>query len=116
MRYVAAYLLASIGGKRNPSVADIEKILGSVGIAVDMERLNKVISELEGKNLDELIAQGQSKLVSVTAGSGTAVTAHPEETGSVASGEKKEEKKVEKKEEMSDYESDSECGLGDIFG
>ncbi|CAB3371257.1 Hypothetical predicted protein [Cloeon dipterum] len=101
MRYVAAYLLASIGGKRNPSVADIEKILGSVGIAVDMERLNNVISELEGKNLDELIAQGQSKLVSMTAGKDTAVTV---ETGSVASEEKKEVVKKEEDEDESDDE------------
>lgn len=58
MRYVAAYLLSSLGGKDNPSSADIEKILSSVGIEIDSERVNKVIGELKGKNLEEVIAAG----------------------------------------------------------
>ena len=54
MRYVAAYLLAVLGGNENPTAADIEKILGSVGIDVDGEKLGKVISELKGKNISEV--------------------------------------------------------------
>ena len=42
MRYVAAYLLATLGGTKNPSKADIEKILESVGLDVDQEQLDKV--------------------------------------------------------------------------
>lgn len=42
MRYVAAYLLAGLGGNANPSAADIEKILSSVGIEVDKDKLKKV--------------------------------------------------------------------------
>lgn len=59
MRYVAAYLLAVLGGKANPAGGDIEKILSSVGIEADQEKLKKVISELNGKSIDELIAQGK---------------------------------------------------------
>ena len=44
MRYVAAYLLATLGGNRNPSKGDLEKILESVGLEVDDERLDKVSS------------------------------------------------------------------------
>lgn len=58
MRYVAAYLLAVLGGKTAPNQTDIEKILSSVGIEVDAEKLKKVISELNGKNLDDVISQG----------------------------------------------------------
>jgi large subunit ribosomal protein LP2 len=58
MRYVAAYLLAALGGKDNPNSADIEKILSSVGIEADTEKLKKVIGELNGKNIEELIAAG----------------------------------------------------------
>ena len=43
MRYVAAYLLAVLGGNKNPSNSDLEKILGAVGLEVDCERLSKVI-------------------------------------------------------------------------
>lgn len=43
MRYVAAYLLAVLGGNTSPSAKDIKNILGSVGIEADDERLNKVL-------------------------------------------------------------------------
>lgn len=59
MRYVAAYLLAVLGGKVSPAAADVEKILSSVGIEADGEKLKKVISELSGKNVEELIEQGE---------------------------------------------------------
>lgn len=55
MRYVASYLLAALGGNSNPSAKDIKKILDSVGIEADDERLNKVISELNGKNIEDVI-------------------------------------------------------------
>lgn len=59
MRYVAAYLLAVLGGKTSPSQNDIEKILSSVGIEADGEKLKKVITELNGKSVDDVIAQGK---------------------------------------------------------
>lgn len=59
MRYVAAYLLAVLGGKASPAAADVEKILSSVGIEADGEKLKKVISELNGKSVEELIEQGK---------------------------------------------------------
>lgn len=60
MRYVAAYMLAVLGGKTSPSQNDIEKILSSVGIETDAEKLKKVITELNGKSMDELVAKGMS--------------------------------------------------------
>lgn len=42
MRYVAAYLLATLGGNENPSKEDVQKILESVGLDVDDEKLSKV--------------------------------------------------------------------------
>lgn len=59
MRYVAAYLLAVLGGKASPAAADVEKILSSVGIEADGEKLKKVISELNGKDVEELMAAGK---------------------------------------------------------
>lgn len=46
MRYVAAYLLAALGGNENPEAKDIKKILESVGIEADDTRLGKVQSSL----------------------------------------------------------------------
>nr|XP_057910550.1 60S acidic ribosomal protein P2 [Doryrhamphus excisus] len=111
MRYVAAYLLAVLGGNTSPSAKDIKAILGSVGIEADDERLNKVISELEGKNINEVMNSGLSKLASVPAG-GT--VAAPAPSGAAASAgaapAAAEEKKEEKKEESE--ESDEDMGFG----
>lgn len=59
MRYVAAYLLAALGGNESPSAENIEKILSSVGIEAEADKLNKVIAELKGKSLQTLIAEGK---------------------------------------------------------
>lgn len=65
MKYIAAYLLLQLGGKASPTAADITKLLGTVNIEVDKERLDKLLSELKDKSIDELIAEGSSKLSSV---------------------------------------------------
>ncbi|NWJ03750.1 RLA2 protein, partial [Crypturellus undulatus] len=68
MRYVAAYLLAVLGGNESPTSKDLKKILDSVGIETDDERVNKVvISELNGKNIEDVIAQGKCGLCAVAA-------------------------------------------------
>ena len=65
MRYVAAYLLAVLGGNSSPSEADLKKILSSVGIDADSVCMKKVISELNGKNLEEVMAEGNVCIVLV---------------------------------------------------
>ncbi|KAM3855699.1 large ribosomal subunit protein P2 isoform 1-T1 [Vipera latastei] len=111
MRYVAAYLLAVLGGNDSPSSKDLKKILDSVGIETDDERVNKVISELNGKNIEDVIAQGNSKLASMPAGGAVAVSsggsAAPAGGPAPAAAE---EKKEEKKEESE--ESDDDMGFG----
>ncbi|XP_069965781.1 large ribosomal subunit protein P2 [Bactrocera oleae] len=111
MRYVAAYLLAVLGGAENPKNADIEKILSSVGIEVDSERLTKVVKELNGKSVEELIAQGREKLSSMPAGGAAAAVAAPAGGAADAGGDKKEAKKEEKKEESESEDDDMGFGL-----
>ncbi|KAM5138508.1 large ribosomal subunit protein P2 [Mantella aurantiaca] len=112
MRYIASYLLSVLGGNDNPSIADLKKILDSVGIELDKERAEKVISELKGKKIDEVIAQGNTKLASMPSGGAVAVaaagSAAPAAGGSAAPAA--EEKKEEKKEESE--ESDEDMGFG----
>lgn len=112
---MAAYLLALLGGNKNPSEADISKILGSVGIEVDAEKVKKVISELTGKNIEEVIAKGSEKLASVPSGGGAvAVSAGaPAAAGGAADSPKKESKKEEKKEESEEEDDDMGFGLFD---
>lgn len=68
MRYIAAYLLLQTGGNASPSAADITKLLGAVGIDADEDRLSKLLSELEGKD----VASVRSTLLPFNP-----VTAHP---------------------------------------
>ncbi|XP_044126862.1 60S acidic ribosomal protein P2 [Bufo gargarizans] len=111
MRYVASYLLAVLGGNDSPSVADLKKILESVGIEMDKTRAEKVISELKGKKIDDVIAQGNTKLASMPAGGAVAVSASAGSAAPAAgSAAPAEEKKEEKKEESE--ESDEDMGFG----
>ena len=52
MRHIAAYLLLQIGGNASPSAADVKKVLGAVGIEADDDRLEKLIAELKGKDVN----------------------------------------------------------------
>ena len=54
MRNIAAYLLLQSGGNQNPSAADIKKLLATVGIETDVERLEKLVAELKGKSTAEV--------------------------------------------------------------
>ena len=54
MKYLAAYLLLALAGTEAPSAADIKAVLSSVGIDAEGDRLEKVISELQGKDLQEV--------------------------------------------------------------
>ncbi|XP_072164549.1 uncharacterized protein [Diadema setosum] len=108
MRYVAAYLLCALGGNSSPSAEDIKKVLGSVGIEADQEKLDKVISELSGKNLEELITEGKGKLASMPAGGAVAAAGG----GAAGGGGAAEEEKKEEKKEESEEESDDDMGFG----
>ncbi|KAG7493614.1 60S acidic ribosomal protein P2-like [Solea senegalensis] len=111
MRYVAAYLLAVLGGNTSPSAKDIKSILGSVGIEADDERLKKIINELNGKDINEVMNSGLSKLTSVPAGGAVAAPAAAAgAAGAGAAPAAAEEKKEEKKEESE--ESDEDMGFG----
>ncbi|EAL93305.1 hypothetical protein KXW98_009328 [Aspergillus fumigatus] len=108
MKHLAAYLLLALAGNTSPSSEDVKAVLSSVGIDADEERLNKLIAELEGKDLQELIAEGSTKLASVP--SGGAAAAAPAAAGAAAGGAAApaaEEKKEEEKEE-----SDEDMGFG----
>ena len=54
MRYVAAYLLAALGGNENPSADNLKAILESVGVGYDAERAASVVGQLKGKALAEV--------------------------------------------------------------
>jgi len=111
MRYVAAYLLAVLGGNESPANADIEKILSSVGVEFDGDRIKKIVGDLSGKNIEELIEAGREKLSSMPVGGAAAPGAAAPDAAAAAPAEaKKEEKKEESEEEDDDMGSARQKG------
>ncbi|THU71568.1 hypothetical protein C4D60_Mb04t02810 [Musa balbisiana] len=106
MKVVAAYLLALLGGNSHPSAGDITSILESVGAEVDVKRVNLLLSEVEGKDITELIAAGREKFASVPSGGAVAAVSVAGAGGAAAGAapaeEPKKEEKVEEKEESDD--------------
>ncbi|KAF2460085.1 60s acidic ribosomal protein-domain-containing protein [Lineolata rhizophorae] len=108
MKHLAAYLLLGLGGNTSPSASDIKGVLDSVGIEADDDRLEKLLSELEGKDIQELISAGTEKLASVPSGGAGAPGAAAAAGGAAPAAE---EAKVEEKEEEKE-ESDEDMGFG----
>ncbi|KAK9472135.1 ribosomal protein P2 [Dipodascopsis tothii] len=107
MKYLAAYLLLTVGGNTSPSASDIKSVLASVGVEAENDRISALISELEGKDIQELIAAGSEKLATVpTGGAGAGASA-----GAAAAGGAAEEAVEEEKEEEKE-ESDDDMGFG----
>ncbi|XP_059278203.1 large ribosomal subunit protein P2-like isoform X2 [Lycium ferocissimum] len=108
MKVIAAYLLAVLGGNTSPSAKDLKSILGCVGADADDDRIQLLLSQVEGKDITELIAAGREKLASVPSGGGAVAVAAP--GGGAAAAAPAEEKKEEKKEEAKE-ESDDDMGF-----
>ena len=63
MRHLAAYLLLTVGGNTKPTIEDVSNVLAQAGIETDSERLAALFAELQGKDVNELIALGKEKLM-----------------------------------------------------
>ena len=109
MKYVAAYLLASLNGA-SPSKDAVKSILESVGADINDEQFDKVFSELDGKNVDDVVSEGMGLLASVPSGG-----AAPAAGGAAAAAGAGEAAAAEEKKEESEAESDSDMGF-DLFG
>ncbi|CAH0490693.1 unnamed protein product [Peronospora farinosa] len=64
MRYIAAYLLAVLGGHPSPTENEVVKILQASGVEIDKERVAAIVKAMEGKNIEDVIAAGSKKLAS----------------------------------------------------
>nr|AAB48041.1 ribosomal P2 phosphoprotein [Alternaria alternata] len=110
MKHLAAYLLLGLGGNTSPSAADVKAVLESVGIEADSDRLDKLISELEGKDINELIASGPEKLASVPSGGAGGAAASGGAAAAGGSAEAEAAPEAAKEEEKE--ESDEDMGFG----
>merc|ERR1712168_611580 len=113
MRYVAAYLLAALGGNESPTTNDIKTILESVGVGYEEERASLVVNQCQGKSVAELIEAGSAKMASMPAGGGGGGGGAAAASGGDAAPAAVEEKKKEEKKASSDESgSDDDMGFG----
>jgi len=76
MRYIAALLLAQLANPRKPPTAeDIADILKAGNVEADKSRIQKLLSDVAGQNIQALINAGAVKMSAVGGGGGsTSVT------------------------------------------
>ena len=118
MKFVAAYLLAVLGGNQKPSADDVNAILAAAGAQTDDAKVKMLIEKLEGRNAYELIEEGKGLMATLGGcGGAAAAAAAGGAAGNGGAEGKKEEKEEEekKKEEEEEEEEDGDFGL-DLFG
>ena len=69
MLEIAALVLCKLGGK-DGSADDIKAVLEAAGAEVDEDALTKLTGDMEGKDVNELLAAGMEKLKDVPMGGG----------------------------------------------
>jgi large subunit ribosomal protein LP2 len=104
MKHIAAYALLVLGGKAEPTAADVEKVLKEAGAKGDADKIAALVEALKGKAFHELVAEGTKAMGSV----GSAAPAG----GAAAAGGAKEAAVEEKEEEVEEADVD----MGDLFG
>ena len=104
MKHFAAYALLVLGGKAEPSAADVEKVLTAAGLKGDEGKVAALCEAMKGKAFHDVVAGGLAKMA--TMGSAAPVAAAAET-------------KVEAKKEEAKPEEDEDEGLDgamDLFG
>lgn len=104
MKYIAAYALLVLGGKAEPSAADVEKVLKEAGIKSEGDHVERLITSLKGKKFHELVASGTKKMAAAGP-----VAAAPAGQAAPSTAKKAEAEKP-KEEEAADVD------MGGLFG
>ncbi|CAN0846441.1 60S acidic ribosomal protein P2 [Linum grandiflorum] len=108
MKLLATYLLAVLGGNTAPTADDLKSILGSVGADAEDVMIELLLSQVKGRDINELIAAGMEKMASSVPCGGGGGANGDAVAAPAAEAAKKEEEAVEE-------ESDEEMCL-DLFG
>eukprot|EP00594_Rhizosolenia_setigera_P002533 CAMPEP_0178947044 /NCGR_PEP_ID=MMETSP0789-20121207/4620_1 /TAXON_ID=3005 /ORGANISM="Rhizosolenia setigera, Strain CCMP 1694" /LENGTH=114 /DNA_ID=CAMNT_0020627099 /DNA_START=109 /DNA_END=453 /DNA_ORIENTATION=- len=95
MQEIAAYLLLKLAGKDGSS-DEITAVIEAAGGSADESALSTLLGDLEGKDVNELLAAGMDKLKDVKMGGGGGGAGGA--AGGDAAEEEEEEEKVEEEE------------------
>lgn len=95
MKYLAAYALVALSGKKDINAADIKKVLGDAQIAADDSDITRLLDSVKGKQIHQLIADGTKQI----GGSGPAPVAAGGKSEAKPAVAKEEPKKDDKKDD-----------------
>mmetsp|Transcript_2373 Transcript_2373/g.3582 ORF Transcript_2373/g.3582 Transcript_2373/m.3582 type:complete len:117 (-) Transcript_2373:144-494(-) len=108
MQEAAAYILLVLGGNNTPSADDVKGVLTAAGNAEPSDdSIAALVGDMEGKNVNDLLAEGMEKLKDVPMGGGGG-------GGGGAGGAAGGEDAVEEEEE--EIEEEQEAPAVDMFG
>jgi len=62
MKYLAAYALVALSGKKDITAADIKKVLGDAQIKADDADITRLFDAVKGKPIHQLIADGTKQI------------------------------------------------------
>ena len=98
------------GGNATPSKEDVSAVISSIGGEVDEAKLDVLFGDLEGKDINDLLASGEAAIKNISVGGGGAPAAASSSSGGAAAPAPKaaEKPKVE--------EVDALDGGMDMFG
>jgi large subunit ribosomal protein LP2 len=97
MHEVAALLLCKLGGQSG-SADEVKAVLTAAGLEPNEEALTKMITDMEGKELNDLLAAGAEKIKDVPFGGGGGGGGGGGAGGDAGEAEVQEEEKVEEEE------------------
>ena len=96
-------MLAVVGGNDKPAVADVKKILESVGASMDdaeTKQLEELVEEMAGKEIANVLEAGLKKVKSVGMGGGGGGGGGAAAGGAAPAAEAAKEESEEEEEEM----------------
>ncbi|KAF6008689.1 hypothetical protein HII12_003916 [Brettanomyces bruxellensis] len=108
VKYLAAYLLLTKAGKETPSKDDVTKVLEAAGAEIDEAKIDSLIESLKDKKVEDVIAQGQEKLSTVS-------IAAPAASADGKSSDDAADEEKEDAEEEEEEDDDMDMGM-DLFG
>lgn len=108
MSEAAALMLCALGGKSG-SADEIKAVLEAAGAEVNEDKVAAIAADMEGKDINELLAAGMEKLKDVPMGGGGGGGGGGAAAGGAAAVEEEEEEEEEE-------EAEAPAGGGGLFG
>ncbi|GMI06704.1 hypothetical protein TrRE_jg6415 [Triparma retinervis] len=69
MKHIAAYMLLKLGGK-SATADEVTAVITAAGGEADADAVAKLVADLDGKNVDELLASGMEAMKDIKMGGG----------------------------------------------